>query len=363
MIILLLFQELFRHDTSLPPLPNSMVEESNKEQLHPMSGLLNVGQSCFLNSILFCLASIPEFSEKLKRTIEDNFFQKSDLLTETFQLLTQISSGKFKVVSPLQVKEILGKSHPYLLRNQQEDAQELFLNFISTLNSEVVSQLSTPGLENLQQSFITDMFRGQLRQIIECDQCFFRSEQDESFFDLSLPMQTAGKSSLIDSLCLYSAPELLNFECPDCTSKNSITKKTNISKIPEVLVLSFKRFSSDEGSRQKISSCIDFPTMINFHQLLGINNETQNYKLVAISNHKGSLEEGHYFSTCFCPRINKWCLCNDVTVLPFKETELHMFGKTAYVLFYQSQKVSKWLRKYLVFVIRLKLYNYNLHQI
>ena len=77
------------------------------------------------------------------------------------------------------------------------------------------------------------------------------------------------------------------------------TKKMEIYKIPECLIIHFKRFSHTRNSlfgSKKLQDKIDFPidslNMSNY--VLTSNGKKIVYELYAVSNHFGSLHGGHY---------------------------------------------------------------------
>ena len=79
-------------------------------------------------------------------------------------------------------------------------------------------------------------------------------------------------------------------------------KKLDISKLPPVLIIHFKRFCADShyNSYRKKTTYVDFPLvnldMINYvaPKERANNASLRPYNLYAVANHYGTLESGHY---------------------------------------------------------------------
>lgn len=85
--------------------------------------------------------------------------------------------------------------------------------------------------------------------------------------------------------------------CPSCKKHQQASKKLDLWRLPEVLVVHLKRFSYSWSLKNKLETFVDFP--IDDLDLSGylvhrIGNLPCKYKLYAISNHYGGLGGGHY---------------------------------------------------------------------
>jgi len=130
------------------------------------TGLHNLGNTCYMNSVLQVILSLPEFQAAYSKPV---FFDRCDLMEPDADLKLQMSklchsmvSGVYSVgtesvdesvlrdegsvpgVRPLMFKNLIGKGDPEFSSNRQQDAQEFFMFLMTHLerahrNHEVAS--------------------------------------------------------------------------------------------------------------------------------------------------------------------------------------------------------------------------------
>lgn len=194
-----------------------------------------------------------------------------------------------------------------------------------------------------KESNISNLFYGQTKSTVKCCECGIESSTYESFSNLSLELPLDNKPCSLEN-CLHSyfkGEEIDDWNCPKCKEKRKAIKKLDISKLPPVLVIHFKRcvwsrsrscclahqeesplttlffvkhfrfyedYSSSSRSYRKKQTTIDFP-LTDFDvrnylsKLEGKSNKATTYDLWAVSNHYGTTERGHY--TAFCRNLYK----------------------------------------------------------
>nr|XP_033774361.1 ubiquitin carboxyl-terminal hydrolase 2 isoform X2 [Geotrypetes seraphini] len=235
-----------------------------------LTGLRNLGNTCFMNSILQCLSNTKE--------LRDYCLQKSycrDLSTarrtntalmEAFAQLIQTmwTSTANEVVSPSEFKTQIQKYAPRFVGYSQQDAQEFLRFLLDGLHNEVnrvtVRPKAPPGdLDHLpdtekgrqmwqkylerEDSRIVDLFVGQLKSSLTCSECGYCSTVFDPFWDLSLPIAKKGNSdvSLMDCMRLFTKEDILDGDekptCYRCKVRRKCTKKFTIQKFPRILVL------------------------------------------------------------------------------------------------------------------------------
>lgn len=148
---------------------------------------------------------------------------------------------------------------------------------------------------------------------------------------------------LSECLDLFSAPEVLSDDdlwyCPVCKDFRQATKKIELWKCPEILVIHLKRFSSSRNFRDKISEVVHFPIEgLDLTERVGEASSSSSplvYDLMAVDNHMGGLGGGHY--TAFAKNFvdGKWYHYNDSSVSPISEDQL--VTANAYLLFYRRR--------------------------
>lgn len=123
--------------------------------------------------------------------------------------------------------------------------------------------------------------------------------------------------------------------CPTCKDHVQATKKFDIWKVPDVLVVHLKRFSFTSYSRDKIDRFIDFPIQdFDLSSYVKCKENTDpKYDLFAISDHFGGLGGGHY-TACAKNHLNgKWYKFDDSRTAEISNAE-SMKSHSNYVLFY-----------------------------
>jgi len=148
---------------------------------------------------------------------------------------------------------------------------------------------------------------------------------------------------LNDCFQLFTRKEKLSAEdawyCSLCKEHREATKKMELWKLPQILVIHIKRFQYSKLWREKIDILVDFPlTSLNLKDFI-VNVEAQDtiYDLYAVSNHSGGLGGGHYTASIKYNDGN-WYYCNDSNVSKMKESEV--VCEEAYVLFYYRRDTT-----------------------
>jgi len=151
-----------------------------------------------------------------------------------------------------------------------------------------------------------------------------------------------GDVTLLQCLKEFGKTERLHeneqWYCRVCREFCCATKEIQLWKLPEVLIISLKRFSYTRLWREKMTTFVEFPfTGLTFESICA-NPEHRNaaYDLYAVSNHMGSMGSGHYTGYAKNPTDQKWYLFDDSVVTgPVEEKVVK--SKSAYVLFYRRR--------------------------
>ncbi|PUU81476.1 hypothetical protein B9Z19DRAFT_1062608 [Tuber borchii] len=97
--------------------------------------------------------------------------------------------------------------------------------------------------------------------------------------------------------------------CPRCKVHRRASKKFELWKCPDILVIHLKRFSSSRNFEDKIDVLIDCPVAsLNLQERVGLKEEGKSlvYDLIAVDNHYGGLGGGHYTAYAKSWIDNKW---------------------------------------------------------
>uniref|UniRef100_A0A6P7GSY8 Ubiquitin carboxyl-terminal hydrolase n=1 Tax=Diabrotica virgifera virgifera TaxID=50390 RepID=A0A6P7GSY8_DIAVI len=295
-----------------------MAMQENGGALKPIygpgyTGMTNMGNSCYLNSVMQMLFTIPDFIFKYYDGARP-FYEKAGLnAPEDFNLQMAklghgLLSGKYSVpppagspvdadppgICPQMFKNLVGKGHPEFSTKKQQDAQEFLLHILSLLerNSKDSTNLN-PG----------DCFKFQVEERFQCGSSkkVKYLTRSELILSLSIPMDAAynkdevsayearkaeiekqGKRLEPDAIvrpkirfisCLesFSEPELINNFYSSAVQENVTARKTTrLSSFPDYLVIHLKKFMlREDWVPIKLDVSIEMPDVLDVSSLRG----------------------------------------------------------------------------------------------
>jgi len=325
-----------------------------------------------MNSVLQCLScTIP-----LTRIFLDGTYKKylnksnplgtgGQLAMSYANLIYQMWNTQTRAISPIDFKQAISRFAPQFSGNQQHDAQE-FLGFLldglhEDLNNKtpnykptndpedpnipihILGQMSWENYLKRNNSHIVNIFQGQLKSTLTCLDCGKQSITFNPFMYLSVPIRPG--DNLMNCLKHYTEEEFLEesdcWNCPRCKRYRRAKKQLTIWKLPDILLIHYKRFFFSGPWRDKLDHEITFPfrglEMSGFvpNQRFvnpSAQNNSTSYNLFAFVNHFGGLNGGHYTAICKNPYRKAWYKFDDNYVTELKESEIQV--KPAYILFY-----------------------------
>uniref|UniRef100_A0A8D0XAS0 Ubiquitin carboxyl-terminal hydrolase 2 n=1 Tax=Sus scrofa TaxID=9823 RepID=A0A8D0XAS0_PIG len=242
----------------------------NSKSAQGLAGLRNLGNTCFMNSILQCLSNTRELRDYClqrlyMRDLSHSSSAHTALMEEFAKLIQTIwTSSPNDVVSPSEFKTQIQRYAPRFVGYNQQDAQEFLRFLLDGLHNEVnrvtVRPKSSPeGLDHLpddekgrqmwrkylerEDSRIGDLFVGQLKSSLTCTDCGYCSTVFDPFWDLSLPIAKRGypEVTLMDCMRLFTKEDVLDGDekptCCRCRARKRCIKKFSVQRFPKILVL------------------------------------------------------------------------------------------------------------------------------
>ncbi|RFU29961.1 hypothetical protein B7463_g6357, partial [Scytalidium lignicola] len=149
--------------------------------------------------------------------------------------------------------------------------------------------------------------------------------------------------TLDDCLNEFGKEEILSemdtWYCPRCKEHRRASKKFELWKTPDILVIHLKRFSSSSTRRDKLDVFVDFPVEgldLTTRVIDKEDGKQEIYDLIAVDDHWGGLGGGHY--TAFAKSFidGEWYEYNDSSVSRQKDVS-RVVGPSAYLLFYRRR--------------------------
>jgi ubiquitin carboxyl-terminal hydrolase 5/13 len=237
------------------------------------TGLKNIGNSCYLASIIQCLFSLPNFQDRYFHPHElppATATPADDLETQLRKLADGLISGRYshpdtKVhaspdnpevphqngLSPAMFKHLIGRGHEEFSTMRQQDAFELLLHLFKLMS---LSQHPDPSQDPVKS------FRFVMEQRLQCLNCRkvrYRSDEQDN---VSIPVPVRRKApipgedssttkgsdfepvTLKECLDIFTAADVVELTCPACSSKAGFSKQSKFKTFPQNLAVNARRF-------------------------------------------------------------------------------------------------------------------------
>lgn len=205
-------------------------QNAKRKSMRRVVGLRNLGNTCFMNSVLQSLSNIQEFScyfntmpsletskqkpkayhsRSMKENLDDVFVVEE--LRKVLLNLSQGGDGSKGAISPECLFLVIWKVVPQFRGHRQHDAHEFLRYMLDRLHTELqqvsfpmeiasplaqkagetkTNPYNVPALSHLQSkgrnSIVTNVFGGVLQSEVRCLICGMESKKHDPFLDLSL---------------------------------------------------------------------------------------------------------------------------------------------------------------------------------
>nr|XP_033781358.1 ubiquitin carboxyl-terminal hydrolase 5 isoform X1 [Geotrypetes seraphini] len=294
-----------------------LIQES-AVQLKPLfgpgyTGMCNLGNSCYLNSVMQILFSIPDFQRKYMEKI-DGIFGKApsdptqDFNVQVAKLGNGLLSGEYSTpppsssngeqslqqkgqqdgIAPRMFKALIGKGHPEFSTNRQQDAQEFFLHFINMVErncrsssnpsqvfrflvEEKIKCLATEKVKYTQRVDYILQLPVPMDAALNKEDLLEYELQKQQAEEEKLPLPELVRAQIPFTACLeaFSAPEQVeDFWSTALQAKSLAVKTTRFASFPDYLVIQIKKFTFGlDWVPKKLDVSIEMPDELDIGQL------------------------------------------------------------------------------------------------
>jgi len=334
-----------------------------------LSGLANLGNTCYINSCMQIISHTYELNnfldsdnykkKKKKKVVDSNVLHEWNNLRKLLWAKNCIISPNKFIKTIQQIAEIKGIDD--FTGYSQNDLPEFLLFLIDCFHNSISREISmtiSGTIENETDKvavkcfeMVKQMYSKEYSEIWNLFYAIHVSEivslEDETkklkmtpepFFMIDLPIPENNKNpSLIDCLNHYVKGEILEGENAwyneETKRKENIRKKISFWSFPTILVIDFKRFNY-KNVKNQILVTFPFDNLNLSEYVVGYQKEKYVYELYGVCNHSGGVLGGHY--TCYVKNANgKWYHFNDTSVSEVGIIE-SIISPKAYTLFYRK---------------------------
>lgn len=330
-----------------------------------LTGLANIGNTCYINSCLQLLSHTYELNDFFdsKKTMRVNKTNDGMLLLE-WNNLRKLMWSENCIIAPWGFVRAVQKVSMIKQRDlftgfTQQDMSEFLLFIIECFHEGLkrdvdmtISGVVEDGVDSLARDCYSMMKNLYKKEYSEMLNIFYGISVTEiSSIETGKHLSRCSEPFSLISLCLPLKKEITIFECLDnhCANevmngenawyndktqkKEGVTKRIMFWSLPNVLIIDLKRYNNDN---RKLQMMVNTPlTDVDFSKyVVGYDPQQYVYDLYGVTNHSGNVYGGHY--TAAIKNANgKWYNYNDTSINEINET-LVITPKT-YCLFYRKK--------------------------
>eukprot|EP00697_Spironema_sp_BW2_P016859 gnl/Spiro4/8347_TR4386_c0_g1_i1.p1 gnl/Spiro4/8347_TR4386_c0_g1~~gnl/Spiro4/8347_TR4386_c0_g1_i1.p1 ORF type:complete len:768 (-),score=186.71 gnl/Spiro4/8347_TR4386_c0_g1_i1:55-2358(-) len=217
-----------------------------------ITGINNIGNSCYLASVLQCVFSLPSFVALYSNCDHQNACRDSRphmcFGCQLNKMVLGLNSGKYsrpprsvgtaeplqgqEGVSPRMFRAIVGRNHDDFSTFQQQDCLQYFEHLLS-----MITQFERPNGRRP-----ADLFAFRVQQRLQCTGCSRVRYSSVTQSSLLLPLLDESQT-LESCLRAFASDECVELACPQCNSRSAtFLKHFRLETTPGMLVLCINRF-------------------------------------------------------------------------------------------------------------------------
>jgi ubiquitin C-terminal hydrolase len=326
-------------------------------------GLINLGNTCYMNSVLQCLSHLLIFHPKNEEFFNECSNLEDGLMHEWFQFQRKMwSNDNSETVTPINLlrcfRQICSEKDLYFENFNQNDVDEFLTIFLDLLHESIKrkvtinlrnkngkesesSKIVIKGFETWKRfyendySYIVENFYSQLLCLTICPECYYFTSNHDPIQVISLEIPENAET-IYDCFDNYTKKRILDkdnmWKCDKCNQKVQPHQKTLLFKTSEILIILLKRYTS---SLRKNNKFIRYPMNLHlkdYNKNYGTK-DANIYSLNGFCIHSGSLGGGHYYAVSKNFLDKNWYEYNDSSVNKISIEKTLKY--TPYLFFYK----------------------------
>ncbi|XP_023180073.2 ubiquitin carboxyl-terminal hydrolase 36 [Drosophila hydei] len=314
------------------------------------SGMLNVGNTCYLNSTLQALFHIPalanwlvsETSHLENCNISESCGGGGCIICAMAKTLQTTQSNQ-SAVRPFLIYTKLRQICKHMVVGRQEDAHEFLRFLVEAMEKAYLMRFRNyKELDQLvkETTPLSQIFGGYLRSEVRCLSCSHVSITFQHFQDLLLDIRKADTlEEAFDGYFSRERLEDMGYKCEGCKKKVSATKQFSLERAPITLCIQLKRFSM---MGNKLTKQISFKPRIDLSRFAARSptaaNQPLSYRLVSMVTHLGVSQHCGHYTAIGLTEAGSYYNFDDSYVRPIAMQSV--CNTNAYIMFYELDVAS-----------------------
>ncbi|KAL3735947.1 hypothetical protein ACJRO7_024979 [Eucalyptus globulus] len=252
-----------------PVFMEDLPEEEQAVAVGHSAGLINLGNTCYMNSTIQCLHSVPELKSALLQYPQserrNDLDHPSHMLTVATRDLFNELDKTAKAVAPMQFWMLLRKKYPQFgqLHNgvfMQQDAEECWSQLLYTLSQ----SLRSPGANENPDS-VKQLFGVELVSRMHCQESCEESSESETVY--SLKCHISHEVNHLHEGLRHGLKSELEKASPSLGRSAIYLKESRINGLPRYLTIQFVRFfwKRESNQKAKILRKVDYPLELDVY--------------------------------------------------------------------------------------------------
>ncbi|RKP29035.1 ubiquitinyl hydrolase [Metschnikowia bicuspidata] len=257
------------------------LEGSDGEKLAPvlgpgLTGMQNLGNSCYVNSVVQALFSLAAYRDYFAQMSFDFSVENpaQDLASQLLKLYDGLISGRYsrpsglkgdqyqEGIKPHTFKNLVGANHAEFRTNKQQDASE----FLHYLLDKIDKELGLSVNRDLKFVYSSKLV---------CTGCNSGSTTRELVDTVTLPLHVAvigtedGKkiyasTTFDESLQMLTHPEIIEgYQCEACGQRTEAHKQGGFETFPKYLLASLQRIQLENWAPVKVDVPVETPDRVD----------------------------------------------------------------------------------------------------